>query len=251
MWILTLIFGVSPRSLWRTLLNQINWPDIKDPINVLHLSSHAFGCNSPAESGNLKKSYSDKRTAPNCQTFFIMRALQPNIIPVIRGWKAILSTSVFIFCWKKVIKTAGQNTLVWVNINRSSSLFLLDPCAWKQWVVGHFISRKQACLPVHIVSMTAIYFATVARQVYVMPWRLLDKNNRKYYFLILNVPKRCSACWYCCLATVNTNCSGCGPKGRAAICSEIFPPAFLSLSLAFCILPSSPSPRWLRWLYIS
>lgn len=55
--------------------------------------------------------------------------------------------------------TAGQNTLAWVNINRSSSLFLLDPCAWKQWVVGHFISRKRVRLPVHIVSMMAIYFA--------------------------------------------------------------------------------------------
>lgn len=81
--------------------------------------------------------------------------------------------------------TAGQNTLAWVNINRSSSLFLLDPCAWKQWVVGHFISRKRARLPVNIVSTTAIYFAGVARQVCAMEWRLIDKNSRKDTFQFL------------------------------------------------------------------
>lgn len=76
--------------------------------------------------------------------------------------------------------TAGQNTLAWVNINRSSSLFLLDPCAWKQWVVGHFISRKRVRLPVHIVSMMAIYFAgSGTTPVCVVEWGLIDKNSRK------------------------------------------------------------------------
>lgn len=33
-----------------------------------------------------------EKAALNYQTFFIVRALQPNIIPVTKGWKSILST---------------------------------------------------------------------------------------------------------------------------------------------------------------
>lgn len=84
-------------------------------------------------------------------------------------------------------KTAGQNTLAWVNINKAAASFLLDPYAWKQWVEGHFISRKRARLSVHIVSMMAIYFARVAGQVCIIEWMLIDKNNRKdtFQFLML------------------------------------------------------------------
>ncbi len=41
------------------------------------------------------------KTALNYRTFFIVRALQPNIMPTIRGWKSILSTWMFIFCSRK------------------------------------------------------------------------------------------------------------------------------------------------------
>lgn len=84
--------------------------------------------------------------------------------------------------------TAGQKALAWININKSSSLFLLAPRSWKHWVVGRFISRKRArrLALAHIVSMTAIYFAGGRQQVCVIEWRLIDKNNRERCFSIWN-----------------------------------------------------------------
>lgn len=153
---------------------------------------------------------------------------------------------------EKAIKTAGQNTLVWVNINRSSSLFLLDPCAWKQWVVEHFISRKQVRLPVHIVSIIAIYFSGVPRQVYVIEWGLIGKNNRKDTFQFLmflrNAPHTGSAVWPQWIPIALG--VGQGDVQCSAVKSSHQPFSLASLSLVFCILPSSPSPLCLRWLSI-
>ena len=96
------------------------------------------------------------------KAFYIVNALQPNILPISKH--SILSTRLFLFCQIKAMqKTSGQNILAGVNISRSRSLFLLDLCVWKQWVVGHFISRKRVRLLMHIVSMAAIYFARVVQ----------------------------------------------------------------------------------------
>lgn len=143
-------------------------------------------------------------------------------------------------------KTAGQNTLAWVNINRSSSLFLLDPCAWKQWVLGHFISRKRARQPVNIVSMTTIYFAGVARQACVVEWRLIDKNSRKDTFQFLMFLRDAALTGTAARPQWIPIALG---VGRGALQWNLPAPLSLCflLSPVLCIPPDSPPPQRLRW----
>lgn len=128
-----------------------------------------------------------KKTALERETFFIMRTLQPNIMPIKEEGSLFFLHECSYFTLQTDKKNSRPEYISLGKHQQSSSLFLLDPYAWKQWVEGHFISRKRARLSVHIVSMMAIYFARVAGQVCIIEWRLIDKNNRKdtFQFLML------------------------------------------------------------------
>lgn len=135
-----------------------------------------------------------KKAALEHETFFIMTTLQPNIRPIKGEGSLFFLHECSYFTLQTDTKNSRPEYISLGKHQQSSRLFLLDPYAWKQWVEGHFISRKRARLSVHIVSMMAIYFARVAGQVCIIEWRLIDKNNRKRYFSILNVVERCTGC---------------------------------------------------------
>lgn len=155
--------------------------------------------------------------------------------------------NVHILLCKLIQKNSRPEYISLGKHQQSSRLFLLDPYAWKQWVEGHFISRKRARLSVHIVSMMAIYFARVAGQVCIIEWRLIDKNNRKRYFSILNVVERCTGCaawlhWILIFLGVgwgDMQCSAVKPSFPAFF--------FLPFPCFFCILHKPPSAQQLRW----
>lgn len=65
-----------------------------------------------------------KKTTLERETFFIMRTLQPNIMPIKEeGSLFFLHECSYFTLQTDKKKTAGQNTLAWVNINKAAASF--------------------------------------------------------------------------------------------------------------------------------
>lgn len=137
-------------------------------------------------------------------------------------------------------KTAGQKALVWININKSSSLFLWDPCSWKQWLVGHFYfpEASVAASAYCFHDCNLFFFVPGEQQVCVIEWRLIDKNNRE----------RCFSIWNCCVEMRHAPPTGrceyqslwVWPIGTNGALQWSAPSSPSLRSLAFCILSHSP-----------
>lgn len=127
--IISFFFLESSGLLWRVYFN-IRQAVSGAVVFIIHESTHQMSCfffrltqsdrdcvckwNSCPEcfyfsagevkSGDLTYFIKKRKKALNYQTFFIVRALQPNVMPAIRGWESILSTWMFIFLSEKAIK---------------------------------------------------------------------------------------------------------------------------------------------------